>query len=93
MCGLLCLVKLDGSEHEYNYTINKYGFIRPGVRLIMYASPITPGIIVLHDMICTRSSEYRPERGLQERSGKYDIISDPAGRTRGSREWPPFGLL
>ena len=36
-----------------------------------------PGIIVLHAMICARSSEYRHERGLQTRSGKYCIISDP----------------
>ena len=38
-----------------------YGFIRPGVHLIMYASSLTPGIIVIrvHALICARSSEYR----------------------------------
>ena len=47
---------------------NTCGFIRPGVRLIMHASPLMPGIIVLHAMICARSSEYRPERGFQAKA-------------------------
>ena len=48
----------------------------------MYASSLMPGIIVPHAlymMICARSSEYRPERGFQARSGIY-IVSF---RTRG----------
>ena len=44
----------------------------------MYASSLMPGMLVLHALICARSSEYRPERGLQARSGKYwCILSDP----------------
>ena len=44
----------------------------------MYASSLMRGIIVVHAMICTRSSEYPPEIGLQARSGKHRKI-----RTRG----------
>ena len=43
----------------------------------MYALSLIPGIIVLHALICAQSSENRPERGLQAKSGKYGILSDP----------------
>ena len=65
---------MDVCEQEYN---SNDGFIRPGVRLMMHASSQLPGVIVLRVMLCARSSKYRHERGLQAKSGKYYIISDP----------------
>ena len=86
-------VKLDGWEHEY---MNEYNYIlrlhpTRGSPNIMYASSLTPGIIVLHALICAWSSEYRPERGLQARSGKYSIISDPRAGPAGHESGPPVG--
>ena len=51
-----------------------------------YASSLMSGIIVVHALICARSSEYRPERlSGKKRQVLYNF--GPAGRTRGSREW------
>ena len=42
----------------------------------MYALSLMPGRTVPQAVICAWSSEYRHERGLQARSGKYSIISN-----------------
>ena len=54
------------------------------------ASSLIPGAIVLHGMICAWSSKYPPEIGLRASGG---INFEPAGRTRGSRDWPSVGQL
>ena len=54
------------------------------------ASSLIPGAIVLHGIICAWSSKYPPEIGLRASGG---INFEPAGRTRGSRDWPSVGQL
>ena len=74
----------DGCVHENC-------FIRPRVRAIMYASTLMRAVIVLHAMICARSSEYRHERGVQARSGKNCVISAPRAGPVGHEGGPPAG--
>ena len=84
-------IMYDTMSEGIFFLIIYYGFIRPGVRLIVYASSLMPGTEYNRSSrsICARSSEYRPERGLPIRSGKYCIISDPragpAGHESGRR--------
>ena len=71
--------------------VNMMDSIIPGVRPIVYAPSLMPGIIVLHAMICARSSKYRHERSVQARSGKYCTISDPRAGPAGHESGPPSG--
>ena len=90
--GISALMRMD----RCTYVPTKHGASGTTIKKKVWFSlsvsicgSITPGITVLHALICARSSEYRPERGLQARIGKYCIISDPragpAGHESGRR--------
>ena len=88
-CGL-SFVLSNSMDVNMNTIITRIHLAR-GSPNNVYASSLMSGLIVLHCLICARSSEYRPERGLQARSGKYCIISDPRAGPAGHDSGPPAG--
>ena len=92
--GISALMRMD----RCTYVPTKHGASGTTIKKKVWFSlsvsicgSITPGITVLHALICARSLEYRPERGLQARSGKYCNISDPRAGPAGHESGPPAG--
>ena len=88
VCRLFCFVELDGCEHEHNYTTASSD---PGsLNNVCLVANAWYDCSTRYDMrseigISTRE---RPSGKKRQVTGTVSYNFGPAGRTRGSREWP-----